>query len=404
MTPASATTTDPLRPGGHARPGAAHRLLGGPGRLVGLDVARGLAVLGMFAAHVGVQEGPDGAPWLGIADGRSSILFATVAGISLALVTGGTTPPGGVPLLQARARLFARAAVLLALAAVLDLLDTGIAIILACYGAYFVLAIPVLRWRPSRLLVAAGVVALVGSVLRFAGREAIGHAGLRYPHDGTGAATDYVLTGYYPALVWMAYVLVGLAIGRAGLSTERDGARLALVGAGATVVGYAASSLATARLGGAAAVAAAYDATTVVRQEDVAPDAPWPLPAALLLAGPHTDTPLEVLGSGGFAVMVVGACLVVVRARRVALVLSPLAAVGATALTVYTAQVVALWAVRTRWSTDLVRDASGNGPLVVMVVASLVLATAWRVVWGRGPLERLVTSVADRASRVDPAG
>ncbi|BDZ43068.1 hypothetical protein GCM10025865_23670 [Paraoerskovia sediminicola] len=70
----------------------ADRVLGGPGRLVGLDVARGLAVLGMFAAHVGVVEGARGAGWLTIADGRSSILFAVVAGISIALVTGGAAP------------------------------------------------------------------------------------------------------------------------------------------------------------------------------------------------------------------------------------------------------------------------------------------------------------------------
>ena len=48
-----------------------------PARLRGVDAARGLAVLGMMAAHVAVPrtlELDEPASWLAIADGRSSIL------------------------------------------------------------------------------------------------------------------------------------------------------------------------------------------------------------------------------------------------------------------------------------------------------------------------------------------
>ena len=60
-----------------------------PGRLVGLDVARCLALLGMVATHVLDARTPDGelatAQWL--AGGRASALFAVLAGVSLALMT-----------------------------------------------------------------------------------------------------------------------------------------------------------------------------------------------------------------------------------------------------------------------------------------------------------------------------
>ena len=56
------------------------------GRLVGLDVARCLALLGMVATHVLDARTPDGelatAQWL--AGGRASALFAVLAGVSLA--------------------------------------------------------------------------------------------------------------------------------------------------------------------------------------------------------------------------------------------------------------------------------------------------------------------------------
>lgn len=68
------------------------------GRLIGIDLARGLAVFGMYAAHVGPDPsagGPLGFV-LELARGRSSALFALLAGFSLVLITGRPHPgPGG---------------------------------------------------------------------------------------------------------------------------------------------------------------------------------------------------------------------------------------------------------------------------------------------------------------------
>ena len=64
-------------------------------RLRGVDVARGLAVLGMFGAHLLVTDDlvwVDPSTWTGLVDGRSSVLFALLAGVSVALLTGRTTP------------------------------------------------------------------------------------------------------------------------------------------------------------------------------------------------------------------------------------------------------------------------------------------------------------------------
>nr|BFF20847.1 hypothetical protein GCM10025730_43680 [Promicromonospora thailandica] len=84
---------------------------------------------------------------------------------------------------------------------------------------------------------------------------------------------------------------------------------------------------------------------------------PWPPLSGLYLEGPHDDTMFEALGSGGFALGVLGLCLLlgrvvegraagaVTRAVRwvVLVVVTLLAAVGALALTVYSAQIVAIW-------------------------------------------------------------
>jgi len=64
----------------------------GPGRtstrLAGVDVARGLALLGMAAVHIFPEQSADGGlhPAYVVAAGRASALFAVLAGVGLALL------------------------------------------------------------------------------------------------------------------------------------------------------------------------------------------------------------------------------------------------------------------------------------------------------------------------------
>lgn len=404
-------------------------LLGGPGRVLGADIARGVAVLGMFTAHVGVTSDDlstfEG--WLSLAHGRSSILFATVAGLSLALVTGGSRPLTGEAMRTARARILVRAVLLLALVAVLDLFGTRVLLILGFYAAYFVLALPFLRMPPGRLAAIAALIAVVGPFLVYYGPEALARAGLRAPHDGSGAATDFLLTGHYPGLVWMAYVLAGLALGRCDLRSPTLQLGLVAGGFGLAALTSVASAVLVAGAGGMPAIEGQVSVTS---SEYVTPPPtwsdPWPPTAGLYLEGPHHDTTFEALGSGGFALGVIGLCLLVGTvarngsssgsrsgsrsgsdsggalrvpldvARRVVLVLvTPLAAVGALALTVYSLQIVTIWWwTRTYW--DLL-DPATNTPLGWMVLVTLVAATLWRALLGRGPLERLFGWVARKA-------
>lgn len=369
-------------------------LLGGAGRVTGVDVARGVAVLGMFAAHVGfTTDGLVGVSgWLSLAHGRSSILFALVAGVSLALVTGGPTPVDGLAALQARTRVLVRAVLLLVLAGLLDLFGTRVLLILGFYASYFLIALPFLRWPARRLAAAAVVVGVIGPPLCHWLPEVLARAGLHLPDDGTGALTDFLLTGAYPAAVWMAYVFAGMAIGRCDLRSRA--LRWGLVGGGLLLAAacYAASSQLTAPFGGAGAVARAADVwSTTARGIPLAWSDPWPTGAYLWLAGPHTDTWLEVFGSGGFAAAVLGLCLFAGKIGRWAL--APIAAVGAMALSVYSAQIVAIWA----WGPEAFKQTT-NLPLLAMVLVALAAATAWRWALGQGPLERVVAAVTTRAA------
>jgi len=67
-----------------------------PGRVVGLDVARCVALLGMIVTHVLPAADENGVTVAQqVAGGRASALFAVLAGVSLAIMSGGTTPVRG---------------------------------------------------------------------------------------------------------------------------------------------------------------------------------------------------------------------------------------------------------------------------------------------------------------------
>ena len=354
-------------------------------RIGGLDVARGLAVIGMFGAHFRIagELSTDPSTWGGVVDGRSSILFATLAGVSIALLSGRDRPVDGVELARARLRIAVRAAWVFAIGGVLEWLDTFVLIILPAYGVLFVLALPFLRWPPRRLLIGAGVIAVVGPPVNLYLGQLLSEGGV----DERPFA-QLMVTGPYPAMLWLAFVLVGLAVGRLDLGSAAVRSRLAIAGATAAVLGYGGGWVTTrAWIDGGTAFgpAAGY----------ASPPGGWD---AGWMAGaePHTGTTFELVGSTGFAVLVIAGCLVL--ADLLPRVIAPLAAVGSMALTVYTVQVVALWAL---WSVDP-EATQGVGVWLIFVLCALVLATAWRATIGRGPLERLLAWSSSRAAAIGP--
>ncbi|SOE03176.1 heparan-alpha-glucosaminide N-acetyltransferase domain-containing protein [Blastococcus haudaquaticus] len=355
-------------------------------RIGGLDLARGLAVLGMFGAHldIGTELTRHPSTWAAVVDGRSSILFATLAGVSIALLSGRTRPADGVDLVRARLRITVRAAWVFAIGAVLEWLDTFVAIILGVYAVLFVLALPFLRWPPRRLFLAAGAVAVAGPPL-----NVLLGQGLSVADAESHYVAELLVTGSYPAMLWLAFLLVGLAVGRLDLTSAGVRARLAGAGAGAAVLGYAGgwtSNRAVADGAPSGGPSAGF----------ASPLGSWEA-AWLTGAEPHSGTTSELVGSGGFAVLVIAGCLVL--ADRLPLLTAPLRAVGALALSVYTAQIVVLWALLAV-EPDRPR---GVAVWLVFTVSALAGAAVWRWKLGRGPLERLLTWSSSRAAAVPPS-
>lgn len=345
--------------------------LNGPRRIGGIDLARGLAVLGMFAAHLlAVPElvYADPATWFGIVHGRSSILFATLAGVSIGLLSGGARPVAGDALRTARRRLIVRAGFLWLLGVILIATEVPVYVILPAYALLFLLAIPLITLRAGVLLPLAAVLALIMPFIQ------VWLDGLSLWHDEAGYELELVLGWHYPFTTWIAFVVAGLGVARLGL-------RRTIVQVWMLVAG-------------AALAAAAYGLDAATGRDEVSDASFW---GQLWTAQAHSSGLLEIVGSGGFALAVIGASLLLCRTPARFVVL-PLRAVGAMPLTAYTAQIVG-WAIvagSVLGETDDLIGFRALAPFWPFTVWTIIGCTAWALLLGRGPLEWLI----DRAARL----
>lgn len=321
-----------------------------PGRALGIDVARGLALMAMFVAHT--------APWEGVwgrrnlADSVTAPMFAALVGAGLYLSARRDT--SGVPLVSAGIR----ATALLVVGTFLLWMPSQVDVVLLHLAMLTIVAALVVRlpgYWPGLVLL---LVALSGPVLAW-GRGQV-HGILR-AEEGTRDFLLNIAVGgtHYRLLTFMVWAVVGMAFARYLLGAAlRTHAVLAAVAVVVAVLGVV------------------LHRTTPVQLQ------------------PYTGWPTEMVYA---SVLVVGILstgfLLAAYAPPVA---SALATAGRATLSVYAAQVVflAMWV--TTWG-----HASDDSwwTLGLLVVGSVVLPALWvSALPGRGPVELVVDTLARKVT------
>ncbi|MDN5721241.1 MAG: hypothetical protein ACTH2B_13155, partial [Corynebacterium sp.] len=114
-------------------------------RILGLDIARAVAVVGMTVDHFGP------ASWATWFTGWPSILFAFLSGMSMALMTSHGLA-SGVPASQVRRRVAIRGAILLVIGVLLASAGPNMIVVLATLGASFLICTALVTLRGTTLL------------------------------------------------------------------------------------------------------------------------------------------------------------------------------------------------------------------------------------------------------------
>lgn len=354
-------------------------------RVTGVDAARGLALIGMFVAHVVPDvTSVDWQQIIAITDERPRLLFALTAGIGLGLLTGATRPvTEGRGIL--RRQIAIRALILIALGVlIVATFRPLVLVILEEYGVAFLVLLPLL-FIPGWAAVSLGAALLVvtPAIAALAERDPAFVAA----SDGeAGIIVDWFFTGAYPVIIWVPVMLIGLGLARLDVASPRVVAWYGLAGTVAALVFLP--------------ISGAMPANQVLGAD---PDADWMIPVR---------ASAEVVGNVGVNLVVVAfvvalTALAVPGVRRVATAaLAPITAMGAMPLTIYTAHLIVISFFKRRENGVVTDD---SWPLLIgLVVGSMLFAWLWQRYVGRGPLEMMLRWASGRsqapatAERVDP--
>ncbi len=380
-----------------------------PGRVIGVDVARGIALIGMMAVHVFATFDRHGTPTPAtvLAGGRSATTFVLVAGLSLAFLSGGQRVVEGRARTAAAAGIAVRALLIGAIGLWLGYAAPEVDVILPYYAVLFFLAIPLLGLRPHTLTLIVIALTAVAPLVVLAGRSAVGEAANptfeTLVDDPSGLIVGLLVTGIYPALAYLAYLCAGLALGRLDLSSRRIAAWLFGGGLGLAAIARIVSDVLLFPLGGLEHLQGGHlrevdlsgsdlvEARNVLLWDPELTSSWW----YLALPAPHSTTPVDMVRTLGSALAVLGAALLLSRVPVVARLLRPLAAAGAMTLTLYCGHLLVL-------ATGVLDDAP-EMMFFLLVVGAFAFGVAWQRWMGQGPLERLVAAAAGRARRAATA-
>ncbi len=232
----------------------AGRTSSGARRIIGLDVTRATALIGVVVMNYhGYLNGGQTAnpptfwdrlfhPWDGVLSTRFAATFVLVAGMGVTLMTNRSRASGDrAAVTIERWRLFRRGFLLYAGGFVIEWIWSGT--IIFFYGAYFMFAAVIFTLR-TRWLVAIGTAAaLAGAAI----------AGWRVDRDVAGSSTRWLdpepdsprnlllrtFVGHtHPLLPWLAFLCAGMVLGRHLPRLGRLRPTLLVAGVGAVAVTY----------------------------------------------------------------------------------------------------------------------------------------------------------------------
>ncbi len=209
-------------------------------RIIGIDVARALAVCGMIIVNFKVVLGDKGAGWTKsfaqFFEGKAAATFVVLAGIGLALMTNSAVKNQDQERLKVNFNRIYKRAIFLFLVG-LSWIWIWPADILHFYGVYMLLTLFLIKRSPLQLLlVTAATILIYPFLFIWLDYEAAwDFSTFEYADFWTlgGFSRNLFFNGFHPVIPWIAFMIFGLWYGRQDLRDPRFLKRSFWVGLGA---------------------------------------------------------------------------------------------------------------------------------------------------------------------------
>ncbi|MCG7381543.1 DUF418 domain-containing protein [Paenibacillus sp. ACRRY] len=342
-------------------------------RLLALDAARGLAVIGMFLQHFALNERN------AFVAGNTTLLFVLCGGISYSIMAQRMKERGEAKTIF-RSKMLARAVFVDVIGYLLIMLNTPYGIILPAYAAMFVLGLVLIN-RSTRVLVYTTVALWI-----FAPPLMI--LGMSY-FSGNYLLQD-MAGGPISALALAPAFVAGMTIARFNLTNKRIAMTLVCAGFIMLIIGkllaiYVLPDLTTSFEDWLVRVQPSSPTPIdeyAIWPNNVTPPLIWHM---LLQTAPHTASSFQMMIGVGIAFLVIGLAFLI--PRKISVILTPFASVGRVALTMYAAQFIIVW-VLTLLGIDYGLGEVPLGDLIIIIITLLIGSLI--ALMPNGPLESMM--------------
>lgn len=355
-------------------------------RIVGLDVARALAVIGMILVNFKMVFGHEGNDWLwsitAVFDGKAAATFVVLAGIGIAFMTNSAIINNDKESLRKSQNKIAKRAFLLFVIGLSYILIWP-ADILHFYGIYMLLTLLVINSKPKYLLFVALFLILIYPILMIILNYDLGWDFTSYDYHGfwtfKGFLRNLFYNGFHPVIPWTAFMLIGLWFGRQNLNDTRFIKKVLGVSLFIFILINFISKVSISLLSGG-------DEHTIKELSQIIGTSPMP------------PLPLYMFSGSSIAIVIICICILVSKRFENNSFIKALTKTGQLALTFYVAHVIIGMGL-----IDLVSNKSFGefslsfsvGYAILFSLSCIVFAVFWLRYKKMGPLEWLLRKLSN---------
>lgn len=355
-------------------------------RIIGIDVARAFAVIGMIIVNFKVVFGEHGDGWVkslaNLFDGKAAATFVVLAGVGLALMTNGAIRDNDERKLNTSRKRISKRAIFLFVVG-LSYIAIWPADILHFYGVYMVFAIVLLR-RSAKVIISIAIMLILAFPLLmmiFNYETGWDFTTLAYTDFWSvdGFFRNLLFNGFHPVIPWAAFLLFGFWLGKQDLSNQQFVQTTLMI---SSVVFISVQLLSK----GLIAFVSEGDQQAVIELTEIIGTNPMP------------PLPLYMINGVAIAFVVITACILIAKRFEETFAIDALVKTGQLALTFYVAHVIIGMGLIEVVAPSKMGGASitfSVGYALVFSICCVAFAVIWRKYKAAGPLEWVMRKLTD---------
>ncbi len=354
-------------------------------RIVGIDVARALAVMGMIIVNFKIAFGGEGNEvyklFASIFEGKAAATFVVLAGVGIAFMSNNAIRGNDkIKLKDTRVRIAKRAVFLF----VIGLLYTPIWIadILHFYGVYMLITLLLISSSRKLIFSFGLLLILVYPLLMLVWDFDIGWNFETLDYSGfwtvSGFFRNLFYNGFHPVIPWAAFMTLGLWFGKQDLSNERFIRKSILVSTSVFIVTVLISkALIT--------VLSEGNQEALFELEQVLGTSPMP------------PLPIYMVSGSSVAIFIISTCILIAKKHKNCFLITALTKTGQLALTFYVAHVIIGMGIVEIIDPEKMGKYSIEFSIIYALVFSafcVLFALIWTKYKNAGPLEWAMRKIA----------